>query len=315
MSKRSFTARQALAALLAAVCLPCVSVAKPPDLPATSKIECKEESTGKTLFGVGVNSDAGLTGSIVLSERNVDLHDVLRIFYRCEDSGVPGTVRLKVKSVEANGSIIFVPYNDVPDPLEDLVDLLRPRIEDLLESSWRTLSRWMPTSCAPNCCETPATRLAVIEVLSFAPKERELPFAQFMCLVEDHWELLPPPIRCGGSCPEQVPPVRVGSITKFDLPCCVEENLNRLVRAQQFCEYAEHCCKAGDTRMAAECLAEAMQLCPGSACAAACAARLRELIAEQAQTIVQTSAKEVKEDEKKSSWPRIEIKLTIEIKR
>ena len=36
-------------------------------------VKVKEDNTGSLLFGVGVNSDAGLTGSIVLNERNFDI--------------------------------------------------------------------------------------------------------------------------------------------------------------------------------------------------------------------------------------------------
>ena len=36
-------------------------------------VKVEEDNTGSLLFGVGVNSDAGLTGSIVLNERNFDI--------------------------------------------------------------------------------------------------------------------------------------------------------------------------------------------------------------------------------------------------
>ncbi len=36
-------------------------------------VQTEEDNTGSLLFGVGVNSDAGLTGSIVLNERNFDI--------------------------------------------------------------------------------------------------------------------------------------------------------------------------------------------------------------------------------------------------
>jgi outer membrane protein assembly factor BamA len=47
-----------------------------PDSPNVLKdilVKVKEDNTGSLLFGVGVNSDAGLTGSIVLNERNFDI--------------------------------------------------------------------------------------------------------------------------------------------------------------------------------------------------------------------------------------------------
>jgi outer membrane protein assembly factor BamA len=36
-------------------------------------VTVQETNTGSLLFGAGVNSDAGLTGSVVLNERNFDL--------------------------------------------------------------------------------------------------------------------------------------------------------------------------------------------------------------------------------------------------
>jgi outer membrane protein assembly complex protein YaeT len=47
-----------------------------PDIPAEFKdvlVNVKETMTGSLMFGVGVNSDAGLVGSIVLNERNFDI--------------------------------------------------------------------------------------------------------------------------------------------------------------------------------------------------------------------------------------------------
>ncbi|HEV3262602.1 MAG TPA: outer membrane protein assembly factor BamA [Gemmataceae bacterium] len=54
---------------------PTVSVIDP-DSPTEYKdilVKVQETATGSLLFGVGVNSDAGLTGSIVLNERNFDI--------------------------------------------------------------------------------------------------------------------------------------------------------------------------------------------------------------------------------------------------
>jgi Flp pilus assembly secretin CpaC len=39
----------------------------------SSRATVQEQATGNQIFGVGVNSDAGLTGSVVLNERNSDL--------------------------------------------------------------------------------------------------------------------------------------------------------------------------------------------------------------------------------------------------
>jgi hypothetical protein len=41
--------------------------AKPPDLPVDQQLKCEELITGSVLFGFGVSSDAGLTGSVVFT--------------------------------------------------------------------------------------------------------------------------------------------------------------------------------------------------------------------------------------------------------
>jgi hypothetical protein len=46
-----------------------------PDSPVKDVIvNVRETSTGRLMFGLGVNSDAGFTGSIVLNERNFDIN-------------------------------------------------------------------------------------------------------------------------------------------------------------------------------------------------------------------------------------------------
>jgi len=76
MMMRSRTACLLAAALLWASSRPAAE-AKPPDLPKKITITCQpqggpvpvqvqEVTTGSLLFGIGVNSDAGLTGSIQL---------------------------------------------------------------------------------------------------------------------------------------------------------------------------------------------------------------------------------------------------------
>lgn len=56
---------------------PTVTVADNPNMPFSEfkdiLVNVEEDNTGSLVFGVGVNSDAGLTGSIVLTERNFDL--------------------------------------------------------------------------------------------------------------------------------------------------------------------------------------------------------------------------------------------------
>jgi outer membrane protein assembly complex protein YaeT len=56
---------------------PSVTVIEDPARPLSDTkdilVQVEEDNTGSLMFGVGVNSDAGLTGSIVLAERNFDL--------------------------------------------------------------------------------------------------------------------------------------------------------------------------------------------------------------------------------------------------
>src|SRR5205823_5578900 len=55
---------------------PTVTVVDDPSNPLSEYknilVQLEEDNTGSLMFGVGVNSDAGLTGSIVLAERNFD---------------------------------------------------------------------------------------------------------------------------------------------------------------------------------------------------------------------------------------------------
>lgn len=73
MSKRLLTACTRTAALLVGGFLG-QAEAQPstPQCPAGASFSVHEDATGCLIFGVGVNSDAGLTGSIVFNERNFD---------------------------------------------------------------------------------------------------------------------------------------------------------------------------------------------------------------------------------------------------
>jgi hypothetical protein len=75
--KESFMAIRMPTAWVLAAALGCTVVlssarAKPPDLPVKAQISCQvqETVTGALLIGVGVNADAGLTGSIILNNQS-----------------------------------------------------------------------------------------------------------------------------------------------------------------------------------------------------------------------------------------------------
>lgn len=129
MSTRLFTARQALAGLLVAVSLPFLAVAKPPGLPVRVLVDCQtpavQDKDGHTLFGRGVNTDAGLGGVVRLRETA---------------------------------------------SFEDFIGTFCPGVGDTFEACWRTLTKWVPVTCAPGCCTEKTTRLAVIEILPVYPK-------------------------------------------------------------------------------------------------------------------------------------------------
>jgi hypothetical protein len=57
----------------AALCLTGAAALAREDLSKDVLVTVQETRTGSLLFGVGVNSDAGLTGSIVVNERNFDV--------------------------------------------------------------------------------------------------------------------------------------------------------------------------------------------------------------------------------------------------
>jgi outer membrane protein insertion porin family len=77
VTKRLSSPVRRAAALLAVVLLPAAALAQTPlkvgDGDKDILVQVQETRTGSLMFGVGVNSDAGLTGSIVLNERNFDI--------------------------------------------------------------------------------------------------------------------------------------------------------------------------------------------------------------------------------------------------
>jgi hypothetical protein len=332
MSMRWFSA---LFALLAAVSLPCGTVAKPPDLPVQSKVDCETP---------------------------------LPPWVGCLSVG-PGCV-----------------------------------IGDTVEACWRTLLRWIPVTCAPDCCAEPTTRLGVIEILPVMPKDMGLPpIMEELRQIEYLWERIwfadqpshltpqrvhggigsdaaffeeprypmPPTverlqvaptrvlfdvvstpvnpvgqddgspwycIRCIGKwldgefmclpvvseqrcseCPHmngQATPRRIVISEPCDLSNCVLENFVKLEKAHRLYRKAEDCRHEGRLDEACDCYREAAKLCPGSRCSMMCASRVHELATQRASGIIQASATEPEAEKKPGSWwPRIEIKLTIEVKK
>ncbi len=77
-ARSSRRAAGTLAILLVALA-PCLARAAAPPCPLSTSpvrdvlIQVQEDNTGSLLFGVGVNSDSGLTGSVVLNERDFDV--------------------------------------------------------------------------------------------------------------------------------------------------------------------------------------------------------------------------------------------------
>src|SRR5216683_1460282 len=74
MSKRLLTAYAMTAMfLLGGLVRQAAAQFSAPRCPAEKFTPVREQTTGSLIFGVGVNSDAGLTGSIVLNERKLDV--------------------------------------------------------------------------------------------------------------------------------------------------------------------------------------------------------------------------------------------------
>jgi RNA polymerase sigma factor (sigma-70 family) len=73
-------------------------------------VRVEETQTGSLLFGVGVNSDAGLTGSILLNERNFDMHRPPESLERgCRFRGAGQEFRVPVRS---DDRLYVVPFLD-----------------------------------------------------------------------------------------------------------------------------------------------------------------------------------------------------------
>src|SRR5262245_10007041 len=107
MSMRS-SSRWALLGLLAAISLPFLAVAKPPDLPVRATVECEEKPAqprqGSLLIGIAVNSDKG-TPYILDPDSDHPLKDLL--------------------------------VN--PEVQEQFKGVFCPGIDDLMEACWRAL--------------------------------------------------------------------------------------------------------------------------------------------------------------------------------
>jgi outer membrane protein insertion porin family len=92
--------RFSVPAVLAVVLLPAAAWAQTP-VKEDVQTDVQETRTGTLMFGVGVNSDAGLTGSIVLNERNFDiLNSPLRMKFGCVWVGSCFGVRDEFKELQ-----------------------------------------------------------------------------------------------------------------------------------------------------------------------------------------------------------------------
>src|SRR5437660_10211407 len=114
MSKRALTAYLMTAMLLHAGLLRQVGAQSPqrrsPASVFSSTVTVQEQATGSQIFGVGLNSDAGLTGSVVLNERNSDVTP------RCAEDG---DVSVEVRFISLSPSFYERISQDMKAPLRD----------------------------------------------------------------------------------------------------------------------------------------------------------------------------------------------------
>jgi outer membrane protein assembly factor BamA len=120
-------------------------------------ITVEEEATGSLLFGLGVNSDCGLTGSIVINERNFDisrfptsLEDLLSgnafrgAGQELRIEAMPGTLvpRFAIHFSQPNGSGVRVGGSVIgPAPIELGGFPIRPDVDPQVFSFWQSFFR------------------------------------------------------------------------------------------------------------------------------------------------------------------------------
>lgn len=124
MSKR-FQARMALGGLLVAVCLPFLAVAKPPDLPIRSVVECEDQPPPRV-------GEIKVLGNFACADGN--LH------------GKGGSYPLSIFVLDPNCEGPFSAILAAPTLLDDLKGLVCPGVEDVVESWWRTLLKHLPVT-------------------------------------------------------------------------------------------------------------------------------------------------------------------------
>ncbi|HWG44963.1 MAG TPA: hypothetical protein VN688_19495 [Gemmataceae bacterium] len=293
MTRRFLCACLGVAVFTGALEMPARAVAKPPDLPMNETITAapqadpmpSEANTGSLIFGVGVNSNSGLTGSIAVNERNFDV-------------------------VQAPAEEELPPAKSIYDTLPAAVPT--PALYELHPTARRTLAGSMlfgvnpllallPTDKALDAPNDHPQKVAGDDVFGdMPPCQGRLVGGPIACAYMA-FEALPMPQedkpakkkhkkhhRKGErlSMPQEDAPATTsadGVTCPFlrqqyvDRHACqfadpqighdVLDNLARLKKAEALLELAEKLAQTGNIGEALECCVHAQNLCPGSPCA------------------------------------------------
>ncbi len=299
MIRRSLGARLGVASLLAALALAPSGLAKPPDLPNSPPIAfapplpwlppmsatdggqwmdlesspvpapiaedvrkiVEETNTGRLLFGIGVNSDSGLTGSIVLNERNFDVCVPMTFeeflsgnSFRSAGSAIRLSVRRKLAT-----SLLFIAHPVLSLlPVDQLLDRPEDHPAPVTEETSRDLSGapWM---------EPPLTSALVCAAQYYVPIPAE-PVADVSEPVKAMpAEVVKPATQCPYRCAQQALADRhVHLFAEANLGPSVMDNLRKLQEAARGIQEARSLAAEGQTAEAIQRLEAVAKLCPGS---------------------------------------------------
>jgi hypothetical protein len=266
--------------------------AEPPALPRVEPtqpqpvfIKVNETKTGSLLFGVGVNSSSGLTGSIVVNERNFD----------CRKLPIPEIYLLRPTARRMlAGSFLFgvhplLAFVPIAKLLDAPCDHPQPvnKEEDVLAKYPKGNSDAVlnAAGCAGtfgghSCQEPEPEKIDCIKL--YLTQRDDTPAAEqhegYVCL-------------CGTEAePEELPMPREESVADADGITCpylrqqrmdrhacqmadaeigrdVLDNLKRLQQAENLLNLARQLAQQGNLQAAKECSICAQEMCPGSPCA------------------------------------------------
>lgn len=287
--------------LAAALALSGAAHAKPPDLPVIGKVEChtqpQEQPGGPLLFGLGVQSQSGLTGTIVLGEPGFSEESdepPLCVSLDCVWNCLCEVVD---RSLAAFASC-FADEEPPPPLAEPIGEFTGQRIGLDFD---RAVPSQVLTQAVPVTVRVPGgtgqPAVAVVEItLPIGPGQTQvtdLRIASVRILTEHGAaEEAGQATECPYLKCRPTERTAAGSSVPPELARGVLENLERLERAEALCRKAERAARKGKLDRACRCYQEVCEICPGSRHSREAAEQLQVLLAQRALEAARSDAEE-----------------------